>query len=62
MKMSLTLKFIAISLVLAVSTQQATAQDFSTDPDWKVSVYLWTLGIDGDIGIGPISSGMDLGH
>lgn len=59
MKKSLTLKLIAISLVLAVSTQQATAQDFSTDPDWKVSVYLWTLGIDGDIGIGPINAGVD---
>ena len=61
MKKTLTLKLIAIFVLLVGSPQQVTAQEFSADPDWKVSVYLWTLGIEGDIGIGPINAGIDLG-
>jgi len=60
MKKTLTLKLFAIFVLLVGSPQQVTAQDFSADPDWKVSLYLWTLGIDGDVGIGPISTGIDL--
>lgn len=60
MKKTLALKLIAISVLLAGSPQQITAQEFSTDPDWKVSIYLWTLGLEGDVGIGPINAGIDL--
>jgi hypothetical protein len=60
MQKILPLKLIAILVLLVGSPQQVTAQEFSPDPDWKVSIYLWTLGIEGDIGIGPINAGIDL--
>ena len=47
-------------LFFVLATQQVQAQDFSPDPDWKVSVYLWTMGLDGDIGIGPINADIDV--
>jgi hypothetical protein len=40
--------------------QTAQAQDFSDDPDWKVTAYLWTAGLDGTVGIGPIKADIDL--
>jgi len=36
------------------------AQDFSDEPDWKVTAYLWTMALDGTAGIGPIESDLDL--
>jgi hypothetical protein len=37
-------------------TSVAAAQDFNSDPDWKISVYLWTTSLDGTLGIGPIEA------
>lgn len=48
-------------LLFSAIPEQAHAQDFSSDPDWKVSVYLWTMGLEGDVGIGPINAEIDLG-
>jgi hypothetical protein len=38
----------------------AAAQDFNPDPDWKISVYLWTTSLDGTLGIGPIEADVDV--
>ena len=38
----------------------AHAQEFDPDPDWKISVYLWTTSLDGTLGIGPIEADIDL--
>jgi len=47
-------------LVFVCMVQSAQAQDFSSEPDWKVSAYLWAMALDGEIGIGPISADVDL--
>ncbi len=36
----------------------AHAQEF--DPDWKISLYLWTTSLDGTLGMGPIEADIDL--
>jgi len=41
-------------------TQIAQAQDFPAEADWKVTAYLWTMALDGTVGIGPIEADMDL--
>lgn len=47
-------------LTLACVAQTAQAQEFPAEADWKVSLYLWTVGLDGDLGIGPINADLDL--
>ena len=37
----------------------ASAQD-SGEIDWKIAPYLWTVGIDGDVAIGPVSQDLDI--
>ena len=48
-------------LIFATMAQPAQAQDFPSEADWKVSLYLWTMGIDGEVGIGPINADIDAG-
>ncbi len=36
------------------------AQEFDPDPDWKISLYLWTTSLDGTLGMGPIEADIDL--
>ena len=36
------------------------AQEFDPDPDWKISLYLWTTSLDGTLGIDPIVADIDL--
>lgn len=50
----------AILLIFATMAQSVQAQDFPSDPDWKVTAYLWAMGLDGSIGIGPIDADIDL--
>jgi hypothetical protein len=49
----------ALFLLTAVP-QQARAQDFPSEPDWKVSLYLWTMAMDGELAIGPITADVDV--
>ena len=52
---------LAISVLLFAGVpQQAQAQDFSADPEWNISAYLWTMGLDGNTGIGPINADLDV--
>lgn len=37
----------------------AVAQD-SSEWDWSIAPYLWTVGIDGDVAIGPIQQQLDI--
>ena len=62
MHMSKPLKniIVTIFLICACLPQFTQAQDFSDDPDWKVTAYLWTMALDGTVGIGPIESDLDL--
>ncbi len=50
----------AVILAGVCLTQYAQAQDFPSAPDWKVTAYLWTMALDGTVGIGPIEADMDL--
>jgi len=55
------LRYVFTTIPLAcVLAQSAQAQDFSDEPDWKVTAYLWTMSLDGTAGIGPIESDLDL--
>ncbi len=56
------IKHISAAVILAgvCLTQYAQAQDFPSAPDWKVTAYLWTMALDGTVGIGPIEADMDL--
>jgi hypothetical protein len=40
-------------------SSSAVAQD-SDSPDWKISPYLWTVGVNGDIAIGDISQDIEV--
>ncbi len=64
MKMSKSIKNISVILFMAFTflAQPALAQDedFSSDANWTITAYLWTMGIDGTLGIGPIESDLDL--
>ena len=62
MNMSKRFKSVIVTIFLAFLCfpQIAQAQDFSEEPDWKVTAYLWTMGLDGTVGIGPIESDLDL--
>jgi hypothetical protein len=48
-------------LLQSALTSVAAAQDFSPDPDWKISAYLWMTSLDGTLGIGPIEADIDVG-
>ena len=62
--MSKSIKNISIILLMAFTflAQPALAQDgeFSSDANWTITAYLWTMGIDGTLGIGPIDADLDL--
>jgi len=62
MRVSKSIKKLSAAILLACVclTQSLHAQDFSDDPDWKVTAYLWTMALDGTVGIGPIEADMDL--
>ena len=47
-------------LALACMAQNAQAQDFPAEADWKVTAYLWAMGLDGEVGMGPITADLDL--
>jgi len=47
-------------ITLLAQTAQAQDQDFPSDANWTITAYLWTVGIDGTVGIGPITSDLDL--
>jgi len=49
-----------VLILLSGPTGVAAAQDFDADPDWKISAYLWTTSLDGNLGIGPIEADIDL--
>ena len=60
------MKFKSFSLLTLIAStvlvaMPAQAQEFSSDPDWKITAYLWTLGLEGQLGIGPIQEDIDLG-
>ncbi len=48
---------IAILVILSPAVQ---ADEFSADPDWKISAYLWTTALDGTLALGPIEADLDL--
>jgi hypothetical protein len=55
--------FIRLSVLLlafACVAQTAQAQDFPSEADWKVSFYLWSMAVDGEVGIGPVNADVDL--
>jgi hypothetical protein len=41
-------------------TSVAAAQDFNPDPDWKITVDLWVVSLDGTLGMGPIVADVDV--
>lgn len=55
-----TKKIAALLLVCAFVMQPAQAQEFSSEPNWTITAYLWTMSIDGTLGIGPIEADLDL--
>lgn len=62
MKMSESVICLSAIFLLAYAgfTQPVQAQDFPSDPDWKITAYLWTMALDGEVGIGPIVADIDL--
>jgi hypothetical protein len=62
MRMNKFIKHVFATILLAsvYLPQLAHAQDFSADPDWKVTAYAWTMALDGTLGIGPIEADIDL--
>jgi len=48
-----------LSVLLMLSCGSAWAQS-SSDWDWKIAPYLWTVGIDGDIAIGSIEQNVEV--
>ena len=62
MRMSKSIINISTTFLLgfACMAQSAQAQDFPSEPDWKVSAYLWAMALDGVVEIGPIEADFDL--
>ena len=56
----LSIVLMAALLIQASSIGAAKASEFEPDPDWKISAYLWTTGLSGEMGIGPITADVDL--
>lgn len=48
-----------ISLLLVLLSSPAWAQS-SDSWDWRVAPYLWTVGIDGELSVGPIDQDIDV--
>ena len=46
----------AVALLAAAGVVQAAEEGWS----FKITPYLWAMGIDGDVGIGPVSVPMDV--
>ena len=53
-------QFLAYVVLLALLPCQALAQESDTW-DWKITPYLWTVGIDGTATIGEVEQDMDIG-
>jgi len=49
-----------MAFTFLAQTAQAQDQDFPSEANWQITAYLWTMGIDGTVGIGPIESDLDL--
>lgn len=64
MNISKSIKSISILLLMSFTslaqTAQAQDQDFPSEANWTITAYLWTMGIDGTLGIGPIEADLDL--
>ena len=43
-------------MILPGSLSVSWASEFEPDPDWKISACLWTTGLTGEMGIGPITA------
>lgn len=50
----------AVVVMLSVLSNVVAADEFSPDPDWKISAYLWTTSLDGTLALGPIEADLDL--
>jgi len=48
-----------LCVLLVLSCTSAWAED-SDSWDWKIAPYLWTVGISGDLAIGPINQDIDV--
>ena len=57
---SLSIVVLAALLIQISSIGAAVASEFESDPDWKISAYLWSTGLSGEMGIGPITADVDL--
>jgi len=64
MSTSKLIKNFFVVLLMAVTslaqTAQAQDQDFPSEANWQITAYLWTQGIDGTVGIGPVEADIDL--
>ena len=58
-KPRLSLLVMAALLIQTSSIRAAMVSEFEPDPDWKISAYLWTTGLSGKMGIGPITADVD---
>ncbi len=54
------MKIIRIACVLLACFSTPVWAQSSDDWDWKIAPYLWTVGIDGTSGIGPIEQEVDI--
>lgn len=54
--------FVALLMTFAslAQTAQAQDQDFPSEANWQITAYLWTMGIDGTLGIGSIEADIDV--
>jgi hypothetical protein len=53
-------KIATLLLICASLVQPVQAQEFPSEPNWTITAYLWTMSIDGTVGIGPITADIDL--
>ena len=51
---------VPVFLLQSGLTSVAVAQEFASEPDWKVSIYLWTAALDGTLALGPVEADIDL--
>ena len=59
-KQSALLSIVVATVLIALPASQASANDFNSDANWRFSVYLWAMSLEGDLGIGPIQEEVDL--
>lgn len=55
-----TKKLTALLLLCTCLLQTVQAQDFPEEPNWTITAYLWTMSLDGTVGIGPIEADLDM--